>query len=139
MPVYLFALNDDKPRPDSGEDLADDDAARKWAVQISREINRNCQPEGNWAWISVFRVDGSPLDCEIEQMMLFATSTMKGPSQNRAQVSPPVFGERQPTTSIDPGGTYPPLEHPACRSDIPIDLDQTVETCLRDIAYISVD
>jgi hypothetical protein len=62
MPLYLFAMDDDVPLPESSEHLPDDRAACKWAAQISREMNRNREPQPNPIRVKAYREDGSPVD-----------------------------------------------------------------------------
>jgi hypothetical protein len=67
MPLYLFAMNEDVPLPESGEHLRDDRAACKWAAQISREMNRNRERQANPIRVKAYRKDGSPVDSLAEQ------------------------------------------------------------------------
>jgi hypothetical protein len=60
-PLYLFAMDEDVPLPESGEHLPDDGAACKRAAQISRKMNRNREPQSNPIRVKPYRENGSPV------------------------------------------------------------------------------
>jgi hypothetical protein len=59
MPIYLFAVNDERPDQLTGEDLPHDRAAREWAAGVTREVNRNRRRPQAIVRVSAYRSDGS--------------------------------------------------------------------------------
>ena len=59
VPIYFFAMNDERPNQLTGEDLPHDRAAREWAARITREVNRNRRRPQTLVRVSAYRSDGS--------------------------------------------------------------------------------
>ena len=59
MPIYFFAVNDERPDQLTGEDLPHDRAAREWATRVTLEVNRNRRRPQAIVRVSAYRSDGS--------------------------------------------------------------------------------
>jgi len=59
VPIYFFAMNDERPNQLTGEDLPHDSAAREWATRVTREVNRNRRRPQTIVRVSAYRSDGS--------------------------------------------------------------------------------
>ena len=59
MPIYFFAMNDERPDQLTGEDLPHDRAAREWASRVTGEVNRNRRHPQAIVRVSAYRLDGS--------------------------------------------------------------------------------
>ena len=59
MPIYFFAMNDERPDQLTGEDLPHDRAAREWAARVTGEVNRNRRHPQAIVRVSAYRLDGS--------------------------------------------------------------------------------
>ena len=59
MPIYFFAVNDERPDQLTGDELPHDRAAREWAVRVTWEVNRNRKRPQTMVRVSAYHSDGS--------------------------------------------------------------------------------